>query len=66
MKKADEMEMAINYRAARCGFFFLEIALLGYIIYYVRDDRATPFCSFNYVLRRRRSILFMKIYATHG
>lgn len=31
-KKADEMEMAINSKAARFAFCFLEIAIMGYCI----------------------------------
>ena len=31
-KKADEMEMAINLKAARYAFGFLEIAIMGYCI----------------------------------
>lgn len=29
LKKADEMEMAINMKAARFAFCFLEIAIMG-------------------------------------
>lgn len=32
LKKADEMEMAINMKAARFTFGFLEIAIMGYCI----------------------------------
>ena len=32
LKKADEMEMAINMKAARFAFGFLEIAIMGYCI----------------------------------
>ena len=32
IKKADEMEMAINMKAARFAFGFLEIAIMGYCI----------------------------------
>ena len=32
LKKADEMEMAINMKAARFAFCFLEIAIMGYCI----------------------------------
>lgn len=32
IKKADEMEMAINMKAARFAFGFLEIAIMGYYI----------------------------------
>lgn len=31
-RKADEMEMAINLKAARYAFGFLEIAIMGYCI----------------------------------
>ena len=32
LKKADEMEMAINMKASRFAFGFLEIAIMGYCI----------------------------------
>lgn len=32
LKKDDEMEMAINMKAARFAFCFLEIAIMGYCI----------------------------------
>ena len=32
LKKADEMEMAINMKASRFAFGFLEIAIIGYCI----------------------------------
>lgn len=32
LKKPDEMEMAINMKAARFAFGFLEIAIMGYCI----------------------------------
>ena len=32
LKKGDEMEMAINMKAARFAFGFLEIAIMGYCI----------------------------------
>ena len=32
IKKADEMEMEINMKAARFAFGFLEIAIMGYCI----------------------------------
>ena len=32
LKKADEMEMAINMKSARFAFGFLEIAIMGYCI----------------------------------
>lgn len=32
LKKADEMEMAINMKAARFAFGFLEIAIMDYCI----------------------------------
>lgn len=32
MRKADEMEMAINLKAARYAFCFLEIVMMGYCI----------------------------------
>ena len=32
MKKADEMEMAVNYKAARNSFVFLELSLAVYCL----------------------------------
>ena len=32
LKKADEMEMAINLKAARCAYAFLETAIMVYCI----------------------------------
>ncbi len=32
--KADEMEMAVNYKAARNTYVFLEVALLVYCVVY--------------------------------
>ncbi len=40
--KADEMEMAINYKAARNAFAFLEIALAMYCLVYVLRTGELP------------------------
>ncbi len=48
LKKADEMEMAINMKAARFAFCFLEIAIMGYCIAekIITGEFPTPLVSF--------------------
>jgi hypothetical protein len=65
MKKADEMEMAINYRAARCGFFFLEIALLVYAYITFATTGQLPSVPLIMCSAGGAVFWFMKIYATH-
>lgn len=42
IKKADEMEMAVNYKAARNAFVFLELSLALYCLAYVLKTGELP------------------------
>ena len=65
MKKADEMEMAINYRAARCGYVFLDVSLLVYCFIIFATTRDLPTVPFIMACASNAVFFFMKIYATH-
>ena len=41
--KADEMEMMINYKAARNAFVFLDLALFVYCVVYYLQQKDLPF-----------------------
>lgn len=57
--KADEMEMSINFYAARASFVFSGISLLGYCIGYYVQNNNLPFIPF--LLLCGQSIVFYSV-----
>lgn len=65
MKKADEMEMSINYRAMRCGFVFVETAIMVYCIIMFVTTGELPLIPFIFDCAGSAVFLWMKVYFTH-
>ena len=57
--KADEMEMSINFYAARASFVFSGISLLGYCIGYYVLNNNLPFIPF--LILCGQSIVFYSV-----
>lgn len=46
INKADEMEMAINYKSARNAYLFVTISLMAWILYELLQNDELPFIQF--------------------
>ena len=65
MKKADEMEMAINFRAMRWGYAFIEIAIMVYCIIMFVITGELPLIPFIIDCIGSAIFFWMKLYLTH-
>lgn len=64
MRKADEMEMAINYRAMRCSFIFLDVSLMVYCLITLATTGELPIIPFIFDCVGGAIFFWMKIYLT--
>ena len=62
--KADEMEIAINYRAMRIAFVFSNIALLAYCIYEYVALKRLPTIPFVIVCVQQVLFFISKVFIT--
>lgn len=62
--KADEMEMAINYRAMRIAFAFSIIALLAYCVYECLSTERLPSIPFAIVCVQEALFFISKLFIT--
>ncbi len=62
--KADEMEMAINFKSIRVAYIFSIVTLLGYCIYSFAIQKELPFVPFIVLSGQLFLFYFSKIYLT--
>lgn len=64
MKKPDEMEIAINFKAMRCAFTFVEVGLLTYSLITFAVSQEMPFIPFTFAIASSLVFWVMKLYYT--
>lgn len=64
MKRADEMEMAINYKSIRLAYTFLEVGLLIFCFITLATSKELLLVPFILAMASSAIFWFMKLYYT--